>query len=61
VVEESRLFLREDHDPSCPISEALEQDCPPLVMLPVAPAVPHSIGRWSYFFGDRTLTTESWG
>jgi len=31
VVEESRLFLREDHDPSCPIGEALEQDDPPLV------------------------------
>ena len=26
VVEESRLFLREDHDPSCSVGEALEQD-----------------------------------
>ena len=31
VVEEPRLFLREDHDPPCPVGEALEQDDPPLV------------------------------
>ena len=36
VVEEPRFFLREDHDPSCPVGEALEQDVPPLVRFPAS-------------------------
>ena len=56
VVEESRFFLREDHDPSCSVGEALEQDDPPLVRFPMpegsAGLVPILSAVSHHFFGD---------
>ena len=62
VVEEARLFLREDHDPSCSVGEALEQDDPPLVRLPAAAGCApfyRPVRRTSLATGDPVVSIDS--
>ena len=56
VVEQPRLLLREDHDPSCSVGEALEQDEPPLVRTQLAVPILSAVPAASLATGRRSIS-----